>query len=116
MDTTTAAAGKANSHKTLITLIVLAIIGILCYTQLTLFVIQPMGVVPEGKTLLILRGPKTQFIDSADAMCERMPGGVNILCRIGILGAVASNATVLARLPYSSWLYHISTGGADYDR
>ena len=96
--------------------VTVAIISIVIYTQLTLFVIPPIGAIPEGKTLVILRLNKTEFIDSADAMCERMQGGVNLFCRGLTLGAVAKNATILVRFPYSSWLYGVSTGGRTYDR
>lgn len=96
-------------------LVVVAVLSILIYTQITIFVIQPIGVLPEGKTLIITRLNKTQFIDSADAICERELGGVSLICRIGVMAGVASNATILMRLPYSSWLYSISTGGKTYD-
>jgi hypothetical protein len=101
------------------TVIVLLIILATClvfYTQFTIFVIQPIGALPEGKTLIISRLNKTEFIDSADAMCERLQGGVNLLCRGAMMGAVAEKATIYARLPYSEWLYHVSTGGKKYDR
>jgi hypothetical protein len=105
-----------NMKKSLVGLAVISVIAILIYTQITLFVIQPIGIIPEGKTLVILRLNKTEFIDSADAMCEREMGGVNLFCRIGMLGAVTSKSEILFRLPYSSVLYEISTGGVTYDR
>ena len=37
-----------------ILLIVFVVLAIVIYTQLTIFVIQPIGAVPEGKTLVIL--------------------------------------------------------------
>jgi len=49
-------------------------------------------------------------------MCERMQGGVSLLCRGMTLAAVGENATILGRFPYSSWLYGISTGGKTYNR
>jgi hypothetical protein len=85
------------------------------YTQLTLFVVQPIGALPEGRTVVILRLNKTEFIDSPDAMCERIQGGVSLLCRMMVLGTVLEKSTVLLRLPYSEWLYEISTGGKTYD-
>jgi len=85
-------------------------------TQITFFLVPPIGAIPEGKTIIITRLNKTQFIDSADAMCERMQGGVSIMCRGITLAAVASKATIIARLPYSSTLYEISTGGKTYER
>lgn len=99
-----------------IALVVAAVLTVVLYTQLTFFVIQPIGAVPDGKTIVMLRHNKTEFIDSADGMCERMQGGVSLLCRMAIMGAVMDKATVLMRLPYSSTLYSISTGGKSYDR
>jgi hypothetical protein len=96
--------------------VIAVVVIILIYTQLTIFVIPPIGAVPEGRTLVILRLNKTTFIDSPDAMCDRMMGSVSLLCRGMILGAVAEKSTTLLRLPYSSALYSISTDGKTYDR
>jgi len=102
-------------HKTVVTLVVLAVTFIIIYTQITLFVIPPIGALPEGRTVVIIRLNKTEFIDSPDAMCERIQGGVNLLCRGMVMGTVMNKATILARLPYSSCLYSISTGGKSYN-
>jgi hypothetical protein len=56
------------------------------------------------------------FIDSADAWCVRKNGGVNLLYRGAVMGAVGTKPTILARLPYSAILYGISTGGKTFDR
>ena len=102
--------------RTTITLVIAAVVLIVGYTQLTLFVVPPIGALPEGRTVVIMRLNKTEFIDSPDAMCERIQGGVSLLCRGMVMGAVMKNATILAKLPYSSWLYSVSTGGKSYDR
>lgn len=86
------------------------------YTQLTIFVVPPIGAVPEGRTVIITRVGNGEFIDSPDAMCDRIQGGVSLLCRGMIMAAVIKNTTIIARLPYSSTLYGISTGGKTYDR
>jgi hypothetical protein len=99
-----------------ITLVIAAFLIVVIYTQITIFVIPPIGALPEGKTVIITRLNKTEFIDSPDGMCERIQGGVSLLCRGMIMGAVMENSTILLRLPYSSWLYSISTGGKIYDR
>ena len=91
-------------------------IAIVIYTQITLFIIQPLGMLPEGKTLVMLRMNKTKFIDSADAICEREMGGVNLICRMGMLAGIGSKGVILLRLPYSESLYLISTNGVSYDR
>jgi len=89
--------------------------SVLIYTQLTIFLIPPIGALPEGKTVVIARLNKTEFIDSPDAMCERIQGGVSLLCRAMVMAAVIDKSTVLLRLPYSSVLYKISTGGKTYE-
>jgi hypothetical protein len=98
-----------------ISLAVAAVVVAIVYTQISIFVVPPIGAVPDGRTVVITRLNKTEFIDSPDAMCERIQGGVSLLCRGAVIRAVMSKATVLARLPYSSWLYEISTGGKTYD-
>ena len=83
---------------------------------ITIFVIQPIGAIPDGRTLLISRLNTLNFIDSADAWCERKLGGVNLFCRGMATGRIANQATIIARLPYSDMLYQISTGGRTYER
>ncbi|UFW51500.1 MULTISPECIES: hypothetical protein [Bradyrhizobium] len=88
---------------------------------ISIFVVQPIGALPEGRTVILLRYPWKSakglaFIDSADAFCARNSGGVTLLCRGITAGAIAKNATILARLPYSATLYGISTGGRTYER
>jgi hypothetical protein len=103
------------SKKTII-FISTAILLIVVFSQVTFFVIQPIGALPEGKTLVILRMNKTNFIDSADAMCAREMDGVNLLCRGMMMAAIAKKSTILVRLPYSEFLYSISTDGKTYGR
>ena len=99
-----------------IALVIAAVLIVVIYTQITIFVVPPIGALPDGKTVIITRLNKTDFIDSPDGMCERIQGGVSLLCRGMVMGAVIEKSTILLRLPYSSWLYGISTGGKAYDR
>ena len=85
-------------------------------TQLTLFVVQPIGAVPEGRTVVIWRLNTMKFVDSADAWCERQMGGVNLLCRGAVLSKLGNEDVIIARLPYSEILYLWSTGGHTYSR
>ena len=103
------------SKKSII-LISTIIILIIAYSQITLFVVQPIGAVPTGKTLVILRLNKTNFIDSADAMCVRETGSLNLLCRGMMMSAVINKSKILMKLPYSKFLYEISTGGKEYTK
>lgn len=102
--------------KTMASLAIAAILAIAAYTQLTIFVVQPIGAIPEGKTIVMLRLNKTEFVDSPDAMCMRIQEGVNLLCRGMVMAAVVNKTKILARLPYMDWLYLISTGGKRFDR
>lgn len=106
----------AKNKSPILGIILIIVVVLVIYTQLTIFVVQPMGAVPEGKTLVMLRLKKGEFIDSADAMCERMQGGVNLLCRGLMLGAIAEKTKILLRLPYSETLYVLSTGGKTYNK
>ena len=97
-------------------LVVLLVLSAVFYFRYSIFVVQPIGAVPEGRTLIIerLNRDAVRFVDSADAICEREMDGVNLLCRGAMMGAVAENAEIVARLPYMDWLYLISTDGARY--
>ena len=82
----------------------------------TIFVIQPIGAIPDGKTVIIKKmADDMPFIDSADAMCKRRTGGVSLLCR-GMALAQISKAEIYARFPYLEWLYLVSTGGEKYNK
>ncbi|MBI5112274.1 MAG: hypothetical protein HZA68_09910 [Rhodovulum sp.] len=98
------------------------VIGALCVALIiaaqfvTVFVIQPIGALPEGRTVVISRLTTMNFVDSADAWCERKMSGVSLLCRMAVIARVSKESTVLLRLPYSDILYKISTNGKTYDR
>jgi hypothetical protein len=100
-------------YLAIVALVILAIIGA---QFITIFVIQPIGALPEGRTLVITRLTNMNFIDSADAICDRKMGGVSLLCRAAVMGRVAETSAILIRLPYSEMLYSISTGGKSYAR
>lgn len=96
--------------------IALVSIGLLIASNITVFTIQPIGALPEGKTVIIKRLPNGQLFDSADAMCERTMGGVSLFCRMGALSIVLNDDNIYARFPYMAWAYKLSTDGREYDR
>ena len=102
--------------KIALSLVLAVLAGVVISTQLTIFVVQPIGAVPEGRTLIISRLSNLTFIDSADAICERLLGGVSLFGRAAALARVMDQATIYLRLPYSATLYDISTGGRRYDK
>jgi len=84
-----------------------------------LFVVQPIGAVPDGVTVLYLsRGDDVPFIESPDGICLRTTGGVNLLCRGVSMTAFMRTAEpeIVARLPYSEWLYLQTTDGRTFGR
>lgn len=99
-------------------LIVTAIVCLLFFTQCTLFVVPPIGMVPEGRTLVLFRWGvdedgdvvrvRTRFIDSADAICRRELDGVSLLCSGSMMAAVVGSSTIILRLPYSEMLNGIA--------
>ena len=92
------------SRPILLVSISLVALILLAGTQVTLFVVPKIGAVPEGKTLLMLRSDELKFIDSADAVCERRVGYVNLLCRGLILSTVSKEGSILLTLPYFQFL------------
>ena len=110
--TTKSASGQAKYAV----LLVLAVAAVASYFTLTIFVVQPIGAAPQGRTLIIVRSHNLRFIDSADGFCQRTSGSVTLLCRGIIMAKVVSESQILLRLPYSETLYAISTGGRAYDR
>ena len=102
--------------RTIVLLLVAAAMILFAYTQLTVFVVQPIGAVPEGRTLILWRTGKLRFLDSADAVCLREMGQLNLLCRVAVLGAIAKTDAIIVRLPFSKTLYLMTTGGREFDR
>jgi hypothetical protein len=88
-------------------------------TTLGVFVIQPIGAVPEGTTIVYWRlGTNFDFIESADGLVQKTGAGLSLLTR-GLALATAAEPIVersLFRLPYSSFLYSLTTDGEYYDR
>lgn len=95
----------------LICVVFLGGLGYLAYVHLMVFVTQPVGLLSEGRTLIVDRIDGFAFVDSGDAWCKRRFGAVNMLCRSAALGLVEAKSEIYLRLPYSDWLYLISTDG-----
>lgn len=76
------------------------------------FVIQPIGAVPEGVTAIVVNIRGLNFIDSPDAFCARQ-GQPNLLCRGMTAARVAAQGKIILRLPYNQTLYDL-TGAPDY--
>lgn len=90
-------------------------IGALFYAFCGFYTIQPIGTLPEGRTLIVWRQTGEPFFDSADGMCLRRTGSVSLLCRALAMGKAPVNHIIL-RIPYSEWAYRQSTDGVTFDR
>lgn len=95
------------------------IIGILFRLFCGIFVIQPIGALPEGTTIIYWRGAMNMpFVASADGLLDESGAGVSLLGRGLILAKVAKPITdrEIFRFGYSETLYLWSTDGKKYEK
>jgi hypothetical protein len=84
-----------------------------------IFVIQPIGAIPEGMIIIYWRfGLKMPFIASVDGLLDKSGAGVSLLGRGLMLGGLVDTikSRGLFRLPYSEIIYLWSTGGKKYEK
>ena len=77
------------------------------------YTIQPIGALPEGRTIVVWRGEGEPFFNSPDAECIARMGGVSLMCRLAAMGNAPVDR-IVARLPYSERAYLLSTGGKTF--
>jgi hypothetical protein len=77
------------------------------------YTIQPIGALPEGRTIVVWRAAGEPFFNSPDAQCLEKMGGVSLMCRAFAVGAAPVDR-VIVRLPYSRQAYLISTDGREF--
>ncbi len=99
--------------------LVLIVLGLVFRTFFGIFIIQPMGAIPEGVSIVYKRtGINLPFISSADGVLEKSGQGVSLLGR-GIVIAKLSEPIIkneVFRFSYSEKLYLISTNGKKYEK
>jgi hypothetical protein len=98
--------------------IVSLLVGVFFRIFCGIFVIQPMGLIPEGTTIIYWRnGINLPFIASADGILAESELGVSILGRGLVLAKVAGSIKEkeIFRFGYSETLYLWSTGGKSYE-
>jgi hypothetical protein len=102
------------------TLLLLSILFGSVYFCCGIFVIQPIGAIPDGASIVYWRANlRLPFICSADGLfLETSGAGVSLLGRGIFLGGIADKIKdrKIVNLPYSKTLYLWSTGGKEYDR
>ena len=100
--------------------IIISIVVFLIFIRTTIgiFVIQPIGAIPDGTTIVYWRvGTNFDFVESADGLVQKTGAGLSLFTR-GIALAAAAEPVVqreIFRMPYSSFLYGLTTGGEYYD-
>ncbi len=84
-----------------------------------IFVIQPIGAIPEGATIVYWRsGLNLPFIASADGLLEEKGSGVSLLGRAAVIAGLADTLKQrkIVRVDYSETIYLWSTGGRQYEK
>jgi hypothetical protein len=106
-------------NKTLVGIILSGITLLFGYLSMGLFVIQPMGAIPDGATIVYFRlGMNLPFISSADGLLLEKMGSVNLLGRAMMMAGLAKPVldNKIVSMPYSRSLYLISTNGTEFEK
>jgi len=102
----------------IIVLILIFGIGLFFRLFCGIFVIQPIGAIPDGTTIVYWRsGLNMPFVSSADGLLEKSGAGVSLLGRGFMLAKIAEpiKEREFFRFGYSETLYLWSTGGKEYE-
>lgn len=95
----------------------LIIFTFMIYFLIGIFVIQPIGALPEGVTVVYWRiSTNLPFISSPDGWLLDTEQKVSLLNRgiaLGSIGEIVIERKI-AKFPYSKKLYLISTGGKEF--
>ena len=103
--------------KSIIIFFVLLIICLGVFFCTGFFVIQPIGMLPDGVTIWYFRlGLNMPFISSADGLSLKHLGKVSLFSRMEAMSSVMGEIKdkIIFRLPYQKWMYSISTGGQEF--
>lgn len=87
------------------------IVAMFVRTMIGVFIIQPIGVLPEGTTIVYWRGGTSlDFIDSPDGIVLRSGASLTIFSRAAAISSAVEPIMEreIIRLPYSSFLFELS--------
>ena len=105
--------------KVVASLVIIVVLTLFIRFFCGIFVIQPIGAIPEGTTIVYWRnGLNLPFISSADGLLAESGAGVSLLGRGVILAKLAEpiKKREIFRLGYSETFYLWSTGGKTYSK
>jgi len=97
-------------------LVIVCVTGLMIYLFTGLFVVQPVGAVPEGATIWYVRhGVDLPFVSSADGIILAAGQDVSLLARGFVMAKVLEliHQKKIVRLPYFNSLYLLSTRGRE---
>ncbi len=100
-------------------LLILCVFSIGVYSFTGLYIVQPIGALPEGVTIWYFRsGTNLPFITSPDGFLLQNQGSVSLLSRAVVFGTLTKIVLdrKIARFPYMKSLYLISTDGKDFEK
>lgn len=103
----------------IIILIAIFVIGVSFRLFRGIFVIQPIGAIPNGATIFYWRdGINMPFISSADGILVKSGAGVSLLGRGLLLGKLAEpiKDREIFRIGYSETIYLYSTEGKKFEK
>ena len=89
--------------------------ALLFYLFAGFYTVQPIGGLPDGRTVIVHRIAGEPFFNSPDGVCLERMGGVSLMCRAIAMGEGPTDR-IIVRLPYMHWAYLASTGGQEFDR
>ncbi|NLT50358.1 MAG: hypothetical protein GXX85_05510 [Ignavibacteria bacterium] len=95
---------KKQNASTIRIIIYILIFSVLIFFTTGIFVVQPIGALPEGATIVYWRfGTSMPYITSADGMLSKSGAGVSLLGRGIALGSLLGNIKdkQIISLPYS---------------
>ena len=100
-------------------LLILILIPILFYSLFGIYVIQPIGAVPTGASVVYLRvGINLPFISSADGWLLDNNQSISLMTRALAMGKIVELIAdkKIISLPYSKNLYLYSTDGVEFSK
>tara|TARA_B100000787_G_C16181513_1_gene292116 strand:- start:268 stop:594 length:327 start_codon:yes stop_codon:yes gene_type:complete len=105
--------------KLIISSILILAIGLFFRIFCGIFIIHPIGAIPEGTTIIYWRtGMNLPFIASADGLLDKSGAGVSLWGRGMMLAKVAESIkeNEIFRIDYSETIYLWSTGGKKFEK
>ncbi|MDR1194850.1 MAG: hypothetical protein LBL00_00045 [Endomicrobium sp.] len=110
---------KTSKSKGLIIAVILILLVIgASYFSTGFVTIQPIGALPEGITIWYFRaGLDLPFITSPDGYSLKKTGQLSLMSRAMAISNLtdAIEYKIILRLPYSKFLYNISTDGKEFE-